>query len=287
MLTEVQAAGYAIRGVSVAGVYTSLHVRELDALFDCGWALRKFAGAPNIFLSHGHADHSGALVALLGMRGLMQIKPPRVFVPRAIEAALRTGLRAFSELQRYELGLELVAMDPGEELQLRPDLWVRAFRTHHPAPSLGYQFFSRVRKLKPEHQTLSGAELGALKARDPAAFAALFTEQERLDFAYATDTLVRVLDTHPSLLRTRVLVLECSFLDDRKSKHAVHSGGHIHLDELIERADSFQNEALVLMHFSQTLSPQAVRDVLDRRCPSELRQKLVIFAPATGNWPGV
>ena len=90
----------------------------------------------------------------------------------------------------------------------------------------------------------------------------------------------------PSLLDTRVLILECSFLDDRKGLAASQAGGHIHLDELLERADTFRNEALVLMHFSQIYSPAEVHRTLQRRCPRALWERIVVFAPSRGPWPG-
>jgi ribonuclease Z len=90
----------------------------------------------------------------------------------------------------------------------------------------------------------------------------------------------------PSLLDTKVLILECSFLDDRKPLAAAHAGGHIHLDDLLERADAFRNEAIVLMHFSQMYSPVEVHRILERRCPRPLWERIVVFAPSQGPWPG-
>ena len=103
MFTTVTAGPYTIRGLSVAGIQTSLLVRELGALFDVGFAARSLAGAENVFLSHGHADHCGALVALLGMRGLMRMPPPRLFLPAELADSVRDALALFSKGQRYEL----------------------------------------------------------------------------------------------------------------------------------------------------------------------------------------
>src|SRR3954462_1831829 len=100
MLTTVTAGPYTIRGLAGAGIYTSLFVRELGALFDVGIAARSMAGAENVFISHGHADHCGALVSLLGMRGLMRLPPPRIFLPAEIAASVREGLEIFSRAQR-------------------------------------------------------------------------------------------------------------------------------------------------------------------------------------------
>jgi ribonuclease Z len=282
MLTTVTAGPYTLRGLSVAGLQTSIFVRELNVLFDVGIAARSAAGADHIFLSHGHADHCGALVTLLGMRGLMKLPPAHIFLPSEIEASTREALALFSRGQRHDFGFVLHAMSPGDEHLLRPDLSVRPFRTHHTGPSLGYQFFARVQKLKAMHLGLPAREIAERRRRGDD----LFDDAERLLLAYATDTRVSVLDATPSLLTTPVLILECSFLDERKSIESTHAGGHIHLDELLARASSFNNQALVLMHFSQMYQPSEVRRILEQRCPPELSSRIVVFAPESGAWPG-
>jgi ribonuclease Z len=282
VLTRVKAGAFTIRGVSVGGVYTALHVPELDALFDVGIAARSFAPADTLFLSHAHADHVGAIAALLGIRGLMRRGPLRIYLPREIVATLSEAIAAMGKLQRYRFEIEAVAMAPGEEQPLRGDLSVRAFRTLHPVPSLGYQIVRRVTKLRREFHGLPGAEI----ARRRRAGEDLFYVDERLELAYATDTLVRVLDETPELYRTRVLILECSFLDERKDLESSRAGCHIHLDELIERADAFENEQLVLMHFSQIYRPAEVPLILERRCPPRLFERILPFVPRRQDWPG-
>ncbi|MET0409844.1 MAG: MBL fold metallo-hydrolase, partial [Polyangiaceae bacterium] len=106
MLLTVKAGPYSIRGLSIGGVHTTLHVPEVDALFDVGLAPRSFAGVDNVFLSHGHADHSGALMSLLGLRGLSRRPPPRVFLPQEIQEPLEQATALYSKLQRHELGID-------------------------------------------------------------------------------------------------------------------------------------------------------------------------------------
>ncbi len=283
MLTEVEVGPYTIRGVSVGGVYTALNVQQLDVLLDVGIAPRSFAAIDDLFLSHGHADHVGAITSLLGLRGLMQKGPLRIFLPEPIETDLRVSLTAMSRLQRYDLAIECVAMKPGDEHRMRGDLWVRAFQTFHPVPSLGYQFFRRVTKLRPEHARLAGQEIAR---RRKAGDTSLFYSEDRLELAYATDTLIRVLEETPSIGTSRVLIIECSFLDDKKSLETSRAGCHIHLDELLERAHLLQNEHILLMHFSQIYRPHDVRRILEQRCPRDLLDRLVAFAPKRNHWPG-
>lgn len=283
MLTEVKAADYTIRGVSVGGVYTSLYIPELSLLFDCGIPQRSAVGARHLFLSHGHVDHCGALASYLGIRALVgKRRPMRVYMPAEIVDEMKAALEALSKIQRWDLSIEAIGLEPGDRVDIGSDRVVRAFKTFHPVPSLGFLVARKIEKLKPQHRKLEGAEIAARRrAGEP-----LFDRIERPELAYATDTLARVLDREPDLLQARVLIAECTFLDDRKSVEAAHAGCHIHLDELIERADSFANEAVVLMHFSQIYKPSSVHEILAERCPPALRDKVVAFAPRDGDWPG-
>ncbi len=283
MLTEVQAGPYTVRGISVGGVYTSLQVPELSVVLDAGVPLRSFATTDHLFLSHGHADHASALGSLLGIRGLVgKHSPAQVFLPAEIESAVHEALTAQSRLYRSALEIETIPMLPGDTRKVYRDVWVRAFRTHHAGPSLGYQFFKRIMKLKPEHQGLPGEEIGRLRREG----AGIFDEVERLEVAYATDTLSSVLETAPSILESRVLILECTYVDQKRTVEETQERLHTHLDEIISRADRFQNEALVLMHFSQLYGPEQVRDVIRQRVPPALWERIRVFAPNSNSWFG-
>lgn len=283
MLTTVTAGPYTVRGISVGGVYTSLAVPELGILFDAGASPRSSGGIDTILLSHGHADHVGALPALLGIRGLHgKSRPPRVVMPIEIVDDLLAGLAALSRLQRYPLEIEPIGVSPGDTIALRGDLSVRAVRTFHPVPSLGYVVVRRVAKLKAELHGLPGPAIAARRR----AGEEINDYEEKLELAYATDTLVSALDHSPSLLEARVLIVECTFLDERKSIEGARAGCHIHLDELVERAAEFRNEHVVLMHFSQIYRPDEIAGILDARVPAQLRSRIVPFVPSTSHWPG-
>jgi ribonuclease Z len=280
MTTTLQTDRYTIIGRSLGGMYTGLYVPELDVLFDAGTALRRGAGAANLFLSHAHVDHVGALPALLGMRGLVGLPPPTIYAPAEVARGLPDALRGFSALHRWSLDCTVVGLEAGDEVQLRRDLWVRAFRTFHPVPSLGYLFFNRVAKLRPEFRDLPGAEIG----RRRQAGHDLFDTIDHLELAYATDTLPEVLRHEPSLFKARVTILECTFLDERKAPDKARAGCHIHLDELLRYASEFQNEALVLMHFSQLYQPAEVHRILAERWPANSFHRVRPLAPIEGEW---
>jgi ribonuclease Z len=283
MLTTVTAGPYTVRGISVGGVYTSLAIPELGLVFDAGASPRSAAAIDTILLSHGHADHVGALPAMLGIRGLHgKTRPPRVVMPAEIVHDLTVALAALTKLQRFPLDIEAIGMVPGQVVALRGDLHVRAVRTFHPVPSLGYIIVKRVAKLRADLVGLPGKDIAARRrsGEDVSEY------DDRHELAYVTDTLVSVLDHSPELLKARILIIECTFLDERKTIEAARAGCHIHLDELIERAERFDNEHIVLMHISQLYRPDEVAGILDRRVPPRLRSRMIPFVPASGHWPG-
>ncbi|MBA3817677.1 MAG: MBL fold metallo-hydrolase, partial [Deltaproteobacteria bacterium] len=162
MLTTVTAGPYTVRGISVGGVYTSLAIPELGVLFDAGASPRSLAAIDTILLSHGHSDHVGALPGLLGIRALHgKSRPPRVVMPAEIVEDLTVALAALSKLQRWPLAIEAIGMVPGDEVALRGDLSVRAVRTFHPVPSLGYILVRKVAKLRADLVGLPGPEIAA------------------------------------------------------------------------------------------------------------------------------
>lgn len=283
MLASLKAGPYTVRGVSLGGVFTALHVPELDLLFDCGVALRTAAGAGTMCLSHGHADHIGALTALLGIRGLHGSKRNlRVLMPAEIVDTVQASLAHMSELQRWPLEIDAVPMVPGDVVPLRGDLWVKALRTFHPVPSLAFQVLRRTKKLRAEFAGMPGPEIAARRKLGEGD--ALFETHEQAELAYATDTLIQAVDHAPELLASRVLILEATFLDDRKSLEAARAGCHVHLDEILERAERFTMPHLVLMHISQLYQPAEVPAILDARLPAELRARTQVLLPDTQWW---
>lgn len=281
MITQVRAGAFSLRGVSVGGVYTSIHVAELDAVLDVGVTQRASAVVGRYFISHGHLDHVGGLAGLLNARSLLGLAPATVFIPAAIEAQIRALLDAHAALSRTALDVTLVPMEHGDERDLGRGLFVRALRTYHPVASLAYQFFRKVQKLRAEHRDKPADEIARLRK---AGATDLFERRNQLELAYVTDTLSRALDASPELLKSRVLVLECTFVDAARAVDEARRKAHIHVDELAAMADRFENDAVVLMHFSQALSPAATREALAARLPEALRARVVPFIPDGDRW---
>jgi ribonuclease Z len=145
----------------------------------------------------------------------------------------------------------------------------------HRVPSVGYLFTEVRHKLVDELAGRPGPEIAALRARGVAV-----TRREEIPLlAYTGDCGVEIFDAAPELFTSRVLLIECSFLrPDDVDRARVY--GHLHLQDFLDRADRFENEAIVLTHFSQRYSAAEIREGL-RALPAGLARRVVPFLPPT------
>jgi len=214
-------------------------------------------------------DHVGGLPYLLALRQLYRMTPPTIYAPAQMVEALRDMLSAFEKVQRYPLAGPIVPMFSGEAVSLSPTVSLMPFRTYHPIPSNGYTIVVEKKRLKAELRSLAGHEIAALKRKGEA-----IEEVVKEELLSVTgDTLVEVLERQPHILAHDTLLIECTFLDGKKPLADARAGGHIHLDELMDRAHLFQNRRLILSHTSQLHRPDEVvghLKPLAARIPCEL-----------------
>jgi ribonuclease Z len=76
-----------------------------------------------------------------------------------------------------------------------------------------------------------------------------------------------VVEREEVVRKARVLVIEVTFVDERVSVEQCRSKGHVHLFEVVERAELFRNEALLFTHFSARYSAAEIVAALDRSLP--------------------
>jgi ribonuclease Z len=144
---------------------------------------------------------------------------------------------------------------------------LRAFQTYHRVPSQGYTVWETRSRLKPEFRGLPGPRLGELRGQG----VALEETHEVALLSFTGDTRVEVLERTPELQQTECLVIEASFLDGFVPPAEARATGHIHLDELVDRAPLLPATDVVFCHFSARYAPEDVRDILARRLPEGLR----------------
>lgn len=263
-------AGTRVEGLSIGGIETSIDLPEHKLAFDVGRSPEHALLRETILFTHGHMDHMGGIAYHAAMRALKHMRPPTYVVPRECAEGVQALFEAWARLDHARHAHTLVPLAPGEEWELRPGWIVRPFRSPHTAPCQGYGLWSKRSKLLPELAGLSSEVIGRRKLAGERVTETTLAPE----IAFTGDTRIEVVEREAVVREARILILEVTFLDQRVSAADARQKGHVHLDEVIERADLFQNEALVFTHFSSRYTAGEIRSLLDARLPAGLRERV-------------
>lgn len=256
---RLRVGAWTLEGFSLGGVETALHVPELKLAFDVGRGGPALVRCDHLALTHTHMDHAGGVPYLIALRQLYGMRLPTLYLPAQMADAFTTMLRAWESVQRYSIECPIVPVEAGERYAIAQSVWLEPFRTYHPVPSNGYVLVRERKKLKAAFVGLAGPALAALKARGEVIEDVV---KDRV-LAVTGDTLIEVLDKQPHILEAETLLMECTFLDGRKALTDSRAGGHVHLDELMERRELFAGKRVVLSHFSQIYDEREVPGLLE------------------------
>lgn len=265
--------GETVRAVSVGGLETCIELPAWKLCFDIGRCPPTATRLERVLFTHSHTDHMGGVVHHCATRDLMGMRPPEYVVPAEVHDAFDDMFDTWRRLDRSELPCRVRAARPGDRIELGHGRFAQAFRVYHRVPSLGYALGQVRRKLRPDLAGASRAEIIRLRQ----AGEAVDMPEEHIEVAFCGDTLIDVVDREEAVRTARLLILEVTFLDDRVSVDKARSKGHVHLDEVIERADLFENEALLFTHVSQRYSNAQMHRILRERLPDSLRDRVRIL----------
>jgi ribonuclease Z len=262
-----------IEGYSRAAVQTYWRVPEMKLGFDFGAQPWSFMATPNWFVSHAHLDHLAALPVYVSRRRMMKMEPPTIYLPAECVDAVRMLLRAWERLDRGRMPVELVGIEPGQEVSLSRDLVVSVFATKHTITSLGFLVWERRKKLKPEYHELSGEQIRDIRLSGVEVSAEIRIPK----VAYMGDTTPAGLDNFPDAYKAEILIMEMTFVAQNERPSVIHKYGHTHLDDFLARADRFENEVIIASHFSTRLHSDTIQKIVERKLPDVLRGRLKIW----------
>ena len=150
---------------------------------------------------------------------------------------------------------------------------VTVFDTVHTVPSVGYLVWDRRRKLK---EDLVGVDEDEIRKRRLGGEDV--TREVRMPLVcYCGDTAPAGLDNYDPVFQSRVLITEMTFFRPDHRKDKIHKFGHTHLDDIIERAERFENELIILAHFSTRYQDSQVRREVKKRLPESLRDRVELW----------
>lgn len=260
-------------GYSLAGQTTSVFHKNSKVCFDIGQGLPFHLSAKAFCLTHLHADHGSGLHYVLSQRSLFRLPKVPIFLPGKHIKSAGIIIREWEKIEELDYAFELIPAEEGLQWNLENGQQIRAYPTPHRIESFAYVLFDKKKKLLKKYQDLNPHELIDLRKQGVSLEENLF---EPL-VAFSGDTKIEFLERHPIMLQSQILFMECTYLDKKKSIEETRKWGHIHLDEIVNCADQFQNQFISLIHVSSRYKTHEVLSILQKKLPPSLIKKVHLF----------
>jgi ribonuclease Z len=272
-LGDFEHAGIKISGLSLAGVRTSLTLPQYSIAFDVAQGLPHALSMHHYFISHGHMDHASGIPYIISQKAMGSHKTPSFYMPESMVNPMSEIMKQWSKIEGFEYAFKFYSAKSGDEFEISSSIVVKPFKTLHRVPSLGYSVFRKVRKLRTEFVDHSSSEIAKLKLEG------IEPTKEMMEslVSFTGDTQIEFLDLSPEVRNSKILVMETTYLDDRKSIQSARDWGHTHLQEVLVRLPEIKSERIVLIHSSARYSWEEAKKILEKSLRPEDRERVVLF----------
>lgn len=267
--------GTKFEGISEGGIRTSIICPSLDFMFDFGFINPDKIHIGKILLSHAHLDHSCGIPYYVSQRSLRKLPIPKIYVPKALEPKLSQILKLYSEIEDFDYECELIGLSHGDRVELKPGYFFKPLPSFHRVPSQGYTVYETKRKLKKEFSSFSSDDIRKSKENciDP-------TEEISSPLvSFSGDSKIEYVLENEDVRKSKILFMECTYYCDKRDVSRAREWGHTHFDEIVEHASAFENEAIVLIHPSKRYSYRELNDLLRKKVPNNLKDRISLFLP--------
>ncbi len=149
-----------------------------------------------------HLDHCAAAITHAMRRWLLNCNVAKYYMPRSMLPGMKMAIEAFESLNGGPIPMQLVGMDPNEDVSVGYECTVVAFKTEHAVTSQGYILRRKIKRgLKKEYVGLEGPQLAALKNEG----ISISNIDTQIELAFCGDTTIDPVIHTPTVQDVRVI----------------------------------------------------------------------------------
>ncbi|MHC4726556.1 MAG: MBL fold metallo-hydrolase [Planctomycetota bacterium] len=271
-LAHIEIDDLEIIGYSVAGEETVVAMPQLDVCFDIGKAPDQIISLNHILLTHGHMDHAAGIAYYLSHRNFCGMSAGTILAPQNLLQPIKEIINAWGRLDGNKIPVNLIGVKPGDEYQIKPNLFTRVFPTKHSRGSVGFSVIEKRKKLKSEYAGLTGPQIVELKKQG----IEIDYPLEIPIVSYIGDTQYVDFSQLKYIAESKILIAECTFYEDEHSGRA-EAGKHMHIDEFTTLLKNLRNEHIVVTHTTLRTPMREIRKILKNALPKDKYEKVILF----------
>ncbi|HPS56084.1 MAG TPA: MBL fold metallo-hydrolase, partial [Sedimentisphaerales bacterium] len=271
-LAKIEIEDLEITGYSIAGEETVIAMPQLDVCFDIGKAPDQVISINNVLLTHGHMDHAAGLAYYLSHRNFCGISAGTIIAPADLIKPIKQIIDAWGKLDGNEVPANLIGVTPGDEIEIKPNLFARVFPVKHSRGSVGYTIIEKRKKIKSEYAGLNGPQIVELKKQG----IVIDNPIELPIVTYLGDSQYIDYSSLEYVAKSKILITECTFFEDDHIERA-KAGRHIHINHFAELLENLDNDHIVLIHTTQRTPLRMVHKKLKEALPAATYKKVIVL----------
>ncbi|WII73809.1 MBL fold metallo-hydrolase [Bdellovibrio sp. 22V] len=264
---------YKFYGLSLSGIRTAIAMPELSLSFDVAQGYPFLLNLKQYFISHGHLDHAAGIPYIISQKAMNSQAPGKFYMPTSLVEPMDQIMKIWEKIENHQYQYEFIPVKADDEIPLNAQTYVKVFPTTHRVESFGYTIFEIHKKLKKEYVGLSQDEIVALRRQG--------LEVNELHHipvvSFTGDTQIEFLDSRPWIKKSKILILEATYLDERKTIEQARQWGHTHIDEIVPRLPDIESEKIVFIHASSRYSDRQALKLLLQKIPAEYYERVDLF----------
>lgn len=281
---------YNIYGYSRAGSKTCIIIQDLNIVFDYGYADERAYSMNNKLISHGHMDHIGALHTDYSTRRMNNLeKTTRYIMPMQCIKPYKMLVSAYSHMNIGRCNeninilsklsnIELIDADScvaglsSNKFHLENEIYFTSYEMDHRVKSYGYIIYRKSKRLKAEYIGLDWTKIKELKENN----VELTNDHYEPLIGYTGDTTINGVLKHPEFLSVPLLIMECTGFE-KDDIIECRLGEHIHIDDINENYNKFNNIKIILFHFSQKYKNVEQIEYYIKKLDEKFQKKIRLF----------